>query len=178
MIHEEVIAVLLSNRDMEETTWTKIPSRLWNQPLSYWIPSLPNANKYMREHCNQSMLMIAAAMGHSQKVLFLLFQKADINKKEHGSQMTALMYAAMNRQYSIVHLLLDHGADVNAVDADGCSMLIYLLGSNGDETSIFNCISHAVNKGLLLNHPRNLHFAAYCDSVSFLAYLLETTSIT
>jgi ankyrin repeat protein len=60
-------------------------------------------------------LMICARTGNAEAVKSLLARKANVNAKQSRRGQTALMWAASAKHPEVVRLLLEHGADPNAV---------------------------------------------------------------
>ncbi len=66
-----------------------------------------------------SVLMAAVDFGHIDSVAWLLSQGADVQSRhDFGSEGTALHSAAWGGNLAMVTLLLDHGADVDALDTE------------------------------------------------------------
>jgi uncharacterized protein len=64
-------------------------------------------------------LGLAAFFGHADIVEFLLDQGAPVNSPSHNAMRVMPLHSAIaNKRTEIVRLLLDHDADVNAVQAD------------------------------------------------------------
>lgn len=59
--------------------------------------------------------------------------KMDINAKHLFTGMTALHIACLRKDVELVTLLLDHGADLNAIDYQGLTPKDYLLQKNYEE---------------------------------------------
>jgi N-acyl-D-amino-acid deacylase len=68
-------------------------------------------------------VMLAAWIGDADMVTWLAGRGADMNAKEPGGTVTALMMAAEDGQTNAVKALLEHGASVGATDGDGYSAL-------------------------------------------------------
>ncbi len=75
-------------------------------------------------------LMIAAAERHSETVAILLAAGADVNKRNRLGR-TALMFAAFYGDVRIAKALLDHGADVDAVDGETSRPALAAAAMNG-----------------------------------------------
>ena len=75
----------------------------------------------------QMALMFAAADGHADIARLFIEKGADVNAKDDKYGMTALMYAAKQRQDDIrtVRLLIKKGADVNAKNSWGFTALMF-----------------------------------------------------
>ncbi|XP_014206836.1 ankyrin repeat domain-containing protein 50-like [Copidosoma floridanum] len=75
-------------------------------------------------------LMLAAQEGHTNLVERLIVQhRAPIDQHAHDGK-TALRLAALEGHYDSVKVLLSHGGDINAKDADGRSILYILALEN------------------------------------------------
>jgi len=62
--------------------------------------------------------------GDYERVEYLINNGADVNHKEEGYESTPLMRAAWEGQTDICKLLLDKGADINALSRTGWSALM------------------------------------------------------
>lgn len=80
------------------------------------------ANAFVRGINGENALLLAAAKGHYDVVLYLLRAGLDVNESDELDN-TALMFAAYGNHVAIVSLLLDWGADVTAQNADGWDAL-------------------------------------------------------
>nr|CAD7404123.1 unnamed protein product [Timema cristinae] len=75
-------------------------------------------------------LLLAAQEGHSRLVEMLLAEHAAPPDQRAHDGKTALRWAAMEGHTEVVRMLLNHGGDVNMVDADGRSTLYILALEN------------------------------------------------
>ena len=80
-------------------------------------------------------LMVAAALGHAGLAELLLEQGADVNacdERGRGAWHAAAQYCFGSRDSlagrRILHVLLERGVRVDALDAKGASALVYMLG--------------------------------------------------
>ena len=77
--------------------------------------------------------MLAAARGHTEVLQLLLSRSAEAGDGARAARgadvdgLTALMHAAARRNAGCVRLLLDHGANPQALDGDGRSALLHAL---------------------------------------------------
>lgn len=62
----------------------------------------------------ETVLMMATRSGSTDAVKALVDQGAAVNPKDSGSETTALMLAVRANHPTALHLLIEHGADVNA----------------------------------------------------------------
>jgi hypothetical protein len=94
-------------------------------------------------------LRSATSAGDTKSVLAILSRGADVNGKSPDNGGTALMLAAMGGKREMAELLLDNGADVNAMSRDGNTALMFavlfahrdvvqLLMEHGADTKIKN----------------------------------------
>lgn len=80
------------------------------------------ANAHIRGLNGESPLLLAASRGHYEVVQYLLRAGLPVNESDE-LENTALMFAAFHNHVAIVSLLLDWGADVTAVNAEGWDAL-------------------------------------------------------
>ena len=79
-----------------------------------------------------SQLNVAISKGDLAKVQQLVGIGVDVNKKDERS-ITPLMYAILFKQTQIVDYLIRNGADYNAEDANGLTILDYVKKSKSEE---------------------------------------------
>ena len=79
-----------------------------------------------------SQLNVAISKGDLAKVQQLVGIGVDVNKKDERS-ISPLMYAILFRQTQIVDYLIRNGADYNAEDANGLTILDYAKKSKSEE---------------------------------------------
>lgn len=77
-------------------------------------------------------LIIAAANGNKDAVLYLLQHGALVDFQEPEEQWTALMFAAVNNRVDIVDILLQHGARIDVQEGEGWTALM-IAASHGCE---------------------------------------------
>lgn len=75
-------------------------------------------------------LICASQKGHIDICQLLLQAGANINCKSQHSGQTALLVAVDNKQFSVVELLLEWGADVQMTDNVGITPLYMAVDSN------------------------------------------------
>ncbi|MFC1844239.1 ankyrin repeat domain-containing protein [Thermodesulfobacteriota bacterium] len=85
---------------------------------------------------DNALFFEAIAQGDIQQIKMFIERGYKINKKHHLLGSTPLIWASMKKQTRIIQLLLDKGADVNAVDSFGSTSLIWVSGLPGDSTEI------------------------------------------
>ena len=81
---------------------------------------------YIQTEEDSSPLILAVQNGNIEVVQYLLSlePKLDINKKDNEGK-SALHYASLQNIFSLVELLVDHGADVNARDSYGSTPIYF-----------------------------------------------------
>ncbi|XP_035824152.1 ankyrin-3 isoform X2 [Aplysia californica] len=146
-----VVSVLIERKanvnltDSEGNT-ALILAALGNNPDAVQMLLAAGADGNLMNKRNLSALMAAAQRGLRLAAVRSLIKKGvDVNAKSAKDE-TALMYASRNRNYSIVRLLLAHGAKVNLQDLDGNSALMMsktapvgeMLMSAGAEVNLRN----------------------------------------
>lgn len=96
-----------------------------------WSP----ANQDVRSNGITDQLVRAAAQGHVEVIKGLLetLPRNLINSRSSGK--TALQVASHQGHFTVVKLLLQHGAQVNASDKDGDTCLHYAAFGNQPEVS-------------------------------------------
>jgi ankyrin repeat protein len=76
---------------------------------------------------NKTLLHFAAAQGDSLLVEALLLAGANPNARVNGNNETPLHYAIKKKRFDSARVLLAHGADINAQDAQGLTPLRYVI---------------------------------------------------
>uniref|UniRef100_F6QGP2 Mitochondrial disaggregase n=1 Tax=Callithrix jacchus TaxID=9483 RepID=F6QGP2_CALJA len=97
-----------------QDSWTEVPNRAG---LGMWVLATALVvHCYSKSPSNKdAALMEAARANNPQEVSRLLSEGADVNAR-HRLGWTALMVAAINRNYSVIQVLLAAGADPNLGD--------------------------------------------------------------
>lgn len=72
-----------------------------------------------RNHLGETPLMVAAAEGNFDTVVFLVESGADLNAARPGSGETPLRLAIDNNDYRMAQYLVENGADVNQANQFG-----------------------------------------------------------
>lgn len=81
----------------------------------------------------------------------LLYLGADVNCR-NTQKMTPLLIAASSHFYSAVKLLIEKGADVNAVDGFGNNALMLLAFNSRFGDKVRECIDLLIENGIDLTH--------------------------
>ena len=120
--------------------------------------------KSQRKQLDRSLLD-SVAMKDIAQVLDALAQGADVNARdpEHGE--TPLILAVMNRSVDIVRLLLEAGAEVNAIDDWGRTALFYAPVS-------------AESFGILLSAKADVHIRDKEGNTLLMRRIYESASLT
>ena len=120
-----------------------------------------------------------SGFGPTDIIKLLIAHGANVNTKVNsyvngkaGEGVTALMEAAGSNQIGTVKLLLEDGADPQAMDPDGATALIYAVGESNTIPLLKLLIHHGLNVNAQPKHGENaLQTAAdhgYFESVKFL----------
>lgn len=73
----------------------------------------------------ESLLSLACSAGYYELAQVLLAMNAHVEDRGQKNDTTPLMEAASAGHVDIIHLLINHGADVNALSSTGNSPLMY-----------------------------------------------------
>ena len=95
----------------------------------------------------ESPIADAAARGDREAVKALLKKAADVNAAQ-GDGMTALHWAAMNRDVDLVQMLIVAGANVRATTRLGTYTPLYLASQQGHAPVIQALVSAGLDQGL------------------------------
>lgn len=109
-----------------------LPSpELWKQEILKQLDSASNPHPFEVNTYFQNALQLAADKGLARVVSRLLELGIEPNYRD-GFGLTALHYAALKRNNSIIRLLLEHGADPNLTDPSLCPpFYCYLKSQEG-----------------------------------------------
>ncbi|WP_299779426.1 ankyrin repeat domain-containing protein [uncultured Formosa sp.] len=91
----------------------------------------------LKDTTNRTALMYACTGPFATTVKVLLEAGAQVNLKDNHEQWTPIMFAAGEGQIEVMQLLLDAGADVNALDIDGESSYDFAISNNHEEAAKF-----------------------------------------
>lgn len=122
------------------------------------------SNKFVK---NSTPLISAMFSYASLRTVYrLIYAGADVNARAEYDR-TVLMYAAGDVSSTdggiIVDVLIENGADVNAVDAGGNTALIHVAARNLRE----RVIEQLVKAGADINHKNDIELTALMQAVSF-----------
>ena len=135
----------------------------------------------------QSALYCAAAWGSSEVVELLLNKGAKIERGDDYYSTTPLMIASEKGRVATVRLLLDHGADINALNDQLCTPLEVTANGPNSFTEDDVLEGRLETARLLLRHgahvndsrtPQPALFAAICSSSTDMVSLMLNAGAT
>ena len=92
-------------------------------------------------------------------------------EKKKKNKKTALILASQTGSFEILHLLIEHGADVNTITSNGGTAL-HSAASSGNETAVKLLLEHGINPDVKDSDGRTpLH--QYVFHFSILNFLKE-----
>ncbi|CAM4639662.1 unnamed protein product [Lepidochelys olivacea] len=136
----------------------------------------PYGRKKLRFHPRQ--LYLSVKQGELQKVLLMLLDNLDPNfQSDQQSKRTPLHAAAQKGYLEICHVLLQAGANINAVDKTRRTPLMEAVVSNQVETARYivrrgGCVYSKEEDGSTC-----LHHAAKCGNLAMVSLLLATGQV-
>ncbi len=146
--------------------------------VKQWVSKMGVEAKVSYRGYFHSPLVHAVRNNHLKIVQYLLEEGADPNRymDVDNSRSTALMDVAIGEDEKMVALLLEYGADANAVDRCGMSALFYTLGFSG--------VTGSKNKNIIrmllpltdLNRPTTKDVYLYPSSATLLTLAFEHDS--
>ena len=120
-----------------------------NDLIMFLIDSGADINDFDEE--GVSILDMAVTYDNIQIVRYLISEGIDVNKTKRRSKFTPLMAAASYGRVEMTKLLIEHGADKEAVDAKGISVLDFARKMN--KKSILKLLNYDENI------PKNTNYA-------------------
>ncbi len=126
---------LVKAQDKNELLYDAVVKK--DKPAVQKLLNVDHANSnYIRSasrFSKTSVLIAACKTGDSDIVRMLIDKGADLEYKDVPFGRTALMYAVAANKVTVVDLLLSEGANVNANDGKGYSVLTAAKDSGDDE---------------------------------------------
>lgn len=92
-------------------------------------------------------LIYAIDMGHENIVKYLLERHCDVNIQTIGDRFSALLLACLKNYENIAKMLINVGANVNAVNMKGDSPLIFAVNNKNE-----NLVRRLIRKGAKIDH--------------------------
>ncbi|CDS37807.1 Ankyrin repeat domain containing protein [Echinococcus multilocularis] len=127
---------------------------------------------------NTRALREAIAADKSAVVEFLLQQGVDPNVPDREDSEPPLLLAAMCGSHQAMHVLLSHGASINAIDRHGNTALHWaaIVGN-------MNCVTLLLSHGIPINITNDIEvtplmFAASYEHINIVGYLLQQGAST
>lgn len=131
----------------ESNRWLKRYER------QYTLEQLKLFDKFFKEYCDSTLLIIAAKGNKKDFTKLSLQQGFDVNEKTKESRNTALMVAAGNASKDVVQILLQAYADVNEKNKNGNTALIF--ATLGTEDIRIDIIRMLIQAGAEINVVNN-----------------------
>ncbi|MFN7138109.1 MAG: ankyrin repeat domain-containing protein [Limisphaerales bacterium] len=120
---------------------------------------------------DETPLYLAAARGQREIVELLIKHKADVNaKSKHGETP---LHRAVTRDLDTAKLLINKGADVNAVNVNKWSPLWQVLESGGGQKTVRLLLENGADAQHSINGYTLLHHAAFKGRVEIIPLLVE-----
>jgi len=124
-------------------------------------------------------LGLAVFFGHSEAVKLLLASGAEVNiASRETMKVTPLHSAAAARQVTIARLLIAHGANVNAAQAESGFTPLHEAAANGDLEFATMLLEHGANLNAKMNDGKSpLAFALSRKQNEMAAFLRERGAV-
>ena len=127
----------------------------------------------MDRMCGRPSLWTASREGRTVTVRQLLAEEEDVEERGGPRGSSPLCEAALNGHEDVVVVLLEHGADVSALDTEGRHCL-HFAALQGYEAVVILLIEHAADVSALDKEGRApLHLAASCGHAAASTLLIE-----
>jgi len=117
-------------------------------------------------------LMLASQRGHVDVVRLLLDRGAEVNRGDRHHEQPILYAFRKSRSQETLSVLLEHDADVDAVDADSRTLLM-LASSNGMAGMVYQLLLFGADPYLTSKGTTAMHFAIMLDQKEALAQMLS-----
>jgi len=130
-----------------------------------------NIEMNIKDRSGNTPLLISYRLNY-QKIFRYLLMYCDINEKD-GTGNSLLFYSILNKHIGTIKYLVNHGADVNFVDALG-NTLFDIAKSTGSKDSLIALIQ---SKSLLLNIPNLNGDVPLCSIINDNNYNIDSKEI-
>jgi len=130
-----------------------------------------NIEMNIKDQSGNTPLLISYRLNY-QKIFRYLLMYCDINERD-GTGNTLLFYSILNKHIGTIKYLVNHGADVNFVDALG-NTLFDIAKSTGSKDSLIALIQ---SKNLLINKPNLNGDIPLCSIINDNNYNIESKEI-
>lgn len=123
--------------------------------------------------------IVGLIMGKDIKIVKSIVNEYTDEKAETkglgNSGISPLMYALKNRNFAVIKMLLDNGADVNAHDSSGNTVLMYACRFNADKDIVKMLIRYGANVNARDNNWKSvLMYASQNDNIEILKILIQS----
>ena len=123
--------------------------------------------------------IVGLIMGKDIKIVKSIVNEYTDEKEETkglgNSGISPLMYALKNKNFAVIKTLLDNGADVNAHDSLGNTVLMYACRFNADKDIVKMLIRYGANVNARDNNWKSvLMYASQNDNLEILKILVQS----
>lgn len=149
----------------------KLMETITPEQLENYIAQGADVNAHGRD-------LVALLMGKDLQIVKTMInghEDENTETKDLGnSDISPLMYALKGKNFAVIPTLLDNGADVNAHDSAGNSVLIYACRFNADEDTVKLLIRHGANVNARDDDWKSvLMYASQNDNIEILRILVQ-----
>ena len=130
---------------------------------------------YNTDHCGYTPLLLAVHMMDTEVAETLIKAGADVNLDKLDVENTPITEAALRNDLDMIKLLLDNGAKVNSLNADGTTALLRIAKEASTDADVEALQFLLGNGGKMSKDDNNdiLHVAISCANVPLMEAVLR-----